>query len=155
MSELAVKLIAENKKTKDPFLDLGNCGLKYYLPKELADCVWLKSLNLGSYYSNEANKLIISLNLGESNYFKGTELISLEKLTGLQTLELSDNKISDIRFLEKLTGLQTLDLSSNQIRDISFLEKLTGLQTLDLSSNQISDIRFLEKLTGLQTLDLC
>jgi internalin A len=27
MSELALKLIAENKKTKSKSLDLGNCGL--------------------------------------------------------------------------------------------------------------------------------
>jgi internalin A len=42
--------------------------------------------------------------------------------------------------LEKLTGLTSLDLSSNQISDISFLEKLTGLTSLDLRSNQISDL---------------
>jgi internalin A len=37
MSKLALKLIAENKKTKAPFLDLGKCGLENYLPDELWD----------------------------------------------------------------------------------------------------------------------
>jgi Leucine-rich repeat (LRR) protein len=50
--------------------------------------------------------------------------------------------------LEKLTGLTSLYLSRNQISDWRFLENLTGLTSLDLSSNQISDGRFLEKLTG-------
>ncbi len=45
MSELALKLIAENKKTRDTYLDLGNCGLKK-LPPELGELVWLKYLIL-------------------------------------------------------------------------------------------------------------
>jgi internalin A len=44
MSLLAQQLIAENKATKNPFLDLGNCGLTE-LPDELFDCVWLENLN--------------------------------------------------------------------------------------------------------------
>jgi internalin A len=107
MSELALKLIAENKITKDPFLDLGNCGLVGRLPDELFDCVWLKKLNLGEYYRDKANqKWINSVNEGEKNTFKGNELSILEKLTGLQSLNLVENQILDIHFLEKLTGLQ-------------------------------------------------
>ncbi|GAB3518018.1 hypothetical protein [Emticicia fontis] len=48
MSELALRLIEENKKTKDTFLDLGKCGLEYELPKKLLDCVWLEKLCLMS-----------------------------------------------------------------------------------------------------------
>ena len=155
MSILALELIAENKKTKNPFLDLGNCGLVNYLPDELFDCVWLQRLNLGVYYRDEIKKhLIETTNKESSNIFTGKELAILEKLTDLQSLDLSSNQISNIRFLEKLTGLQSLSLRFNQISDYSFIEKLTGLQSLDLSYNQISDIRFLEKLTGLQSLDL-
>lgn len=44
MSDRARQLIAENKRTKNPFLDLGNCGLENELPKELLDCVWLEEL---------------------------------------------------------------------------------------------------------------
>lgn len=40
-------------------------------------------------------------------------------MSGLQYLDISGNKISDIRFLENLTNLQFLDLSNNQIADIS------------------------------------
>ena len=46
MSELALQLIAENKRVKATYLDLGKCGLTA-LPKELAELVWLETLNLG------------------------------------------------------------------------------------------------------------
>ncbi|MEA5402281.1 leucine-rich repeat domain-containing protein [Arcicella sp. DC2W] len=155
MSELALQLIAENKKTKSPFLDLGNCGLEYYLPNELLDCVWLKQLNLGSlYYNISKQKWEETSNRQQGNRFSGSELIILEKLTNLNSLDLSDNKITDIRFLEKLTSLKSLDLSDNQITDNRFFEKLTNLNSLDLSSNKIKSIRFLEKLTNLNSLTL-
>ena len=38
------------------------------------------------------------------------ELFELEKLSGLQSLNLNGNQISDLRPLEKLTGLKSLDL---------------------------------------------
>lgn len=47
MSELALKLIAENKRTRSPFLDLGNCGLTE-VPVEIAELVWLEELSFAS-----------------------------------------------------------------------------------------------------------
>ena len=44
MSELARQLIAENKRTKATFLDLGNCGLTE-LPAEIGELVWLEGLS--------------------------------------------------------------------------------------------------------------
>ncbi len=38
MSELALRLIEENKKTRAPFLDLGNCGLTE-VPTEIGELV--------------------------------------------------------------------------------------------------------------------
>lgn len=49
MSELALKLIAENKETHSPFLDLGNCGLTE-VPKEITDLVWLEELSFASVW---------------------------------------------------------------------------------------------------------
>lgn len=51
MSEFALQLIEENKRTKSTFLDLGNCGLNE-LPDELFECEWLEELNLGDWYWN-------------------------------------------------------------------------------------------------------
>ena len=47
MSELALKLIAENKKTRATFLDLGNCGLTE-VPECCGKLVWLKELSFAS-----------------------------------------------------------------------------------------------------------
>ena len=50
MSELALKLIAENKKTRSPFLDLGNCGLTE-VPQEIGELVWLEELSFASEWT--------------------------------------------------------------------------------------------------------
>ncbi len=63
----------------------------------------------------------------------------LRELSGLQTLYLSRNPITNYSFLKELSGLQTLDLSNNQLTDVSFLRELSGLQTLYLSNNQIAE----------------
>ena len=50
MSELALKLIAENIKTRSPFLDLGNCGL-IEVPQEIGELVWLEELSFASEWT--------------------------------------------------------------------------------------------------------
>ncbi|UTA69064.1 leucine-rich repeat domain-containing protein [Emticicia sp. 21SJ11W-3] len=155
MSELALQLIEENKRTKEPFLDLGNCGLRGELPKELSDCIWLERLNLGDYYYDFIkNQSVKSKNPKATNKFSGRNFDILQNLTQLHSLDLSSNQIQDISFLQNLSQLHSLDLSSNQIQDISFLQNLSQLQSLDLSSNQIQDISFLQNLSQLQSLDL-
>ena len=175
-------LIKECREKRNPYLDLGRCGITDLndLP-ELFECNHLETLILSNeWWDFEGNNRTESRNKGQNNKlesippeianlhnlmtliicgeigndWKISDCSFLEKLTGLQSLYLSNNQISDISFLEKLTGLQSLYLSYNQISDSSFLEKLTGLQSLYLSKNQISDFSFLEKLTGLQYLYL-
>ena len=46
----ALQLIAENKRTKANFLDLGNCGLTE-VPAEVGELVWLESLSFASDWS--------------------------------------------------------------------------------------------------------
>ncbi len=81
-------------------------------------------------------------------------LPEIKQLTGLTTLDLSGNQISDIAVLGQLSGLTKLNLSGNQISDIAVLGQLSGLTTLYLIGNQISDITVLAQLTGLTTLYL-
>lgn len=47
MSELALQIIAENKKSKAKTLDLGNCGLTE-IPAEALECEWIEELILGA-----------------------------------------------------------------------------------------------------------
>ena len=178
MSELALKLIAENKKTKDTFLDLGICGLTN-LPDELFELTWLEELNLGEFYRergqselkktnnnqnenqiHEKSRNVVRLanlkNLTSLQLY-GNDFVNasfLSDLTGLTNLDISGNKIADISFFSNLNGLTSLDLSYNQITDISFLEGLKSLTRLDLNNNQITDFSFLEELKSLTSLDL-
>jgi internalin A len=155
MSELALQLIAENKKTRATRLDLGNCGLTE-LPLEVLECVWVEELILSSKWwdydlEKNENSRQTSQNKGEAN--KITALPpNLINLTLLKKLVISRNQISDLSPIEHLTKLQILLCNSNQIADLSPIAHLTNLQQLDCSSNQISDLSPIATLTNLQTL---
>ncbi|MBI9060635.1 MAG: leucine-rich repeat domain-containing protein [Marinilabiliaceae bacterium] len=181
MSDLALKLIAKEKKERTGKLDLGNCGLTDF-PKELFELTWLEELSFSVFrWGDEKKDWVISYNNAEENEFTNETLPDgfknfkklkrffyssflnqwrlktchqLEMMTMLEVLDLSDNQIWDISYLENLTELRILDISSNQINDYSVLEKLPNLQSLYLSDNQISDISFLENISDLQSLDL-
>ena len=75
-------------------------------------------------------------------------------LTGLTSLTLIGNSISDISALADLTALENLYLSDNSVSDISALEGITSLTEIYLSDNSISDISALEGLTNLTYLTL-
>lgn len=153
MRTSALQLIEENKRTKEPFLDLGHCSLKNELPEELLDCVWLKELNLGwGYIRYEPYESVDIVNNGELNKFHGSGLSVLEKLPQLESLYINDSSIQDISSLQNLIQLQYLGLFRNQIKDISPLKNLAQIQHLLLSENQIEDISSIQnmkQLTGL------
>jgi internalin A len=97
MSELALQLIAENKRTKDTFLDLGNCGLENELPDELFDCTWLEGLNLGSqYYHVVSDKIIYSMNNGKHNFLKNCADARFTRFECLRRLYLHGLGIEDL-----------------------------------------------------------
>jgi hypothetical protein len=49
MSDVALQLIAENKKTRATFLDLGDLNL-IEIPAEIQELVWLEVLTLASVW---------------------------------------------------------------------------------------------------------
>jgi internalin A len=168
MSELALKLIAENKAKRErgedaSYLDLGNCGLRE-LP-DLSGMEWVETLILSTRwqeYDVEINDWVWfkSQNGGGSNIINKTPSTP-PNWPQLRKLVACSLGISDGRFLGNLTGLTSLNLNFNKIHDISFLGKLTGLTTLSLGNdyriiyqNHISNISFLGKLTGLTVLNL-
>src|SRR4051812_3326787 len=85
-TELALELISENKRTRSPFLDLGNCGLTHF-PPELAELPWLETLVLGTDW-HERNRFTPSRNEGEKNDF-GSKQAQLAPLT-LRRLHIED-----------------------------------------------------------------
>ena len=122
------KLIKKCKKTQNPYLDLGKCEITDLneLP-ELFECIHLEALILSnSWRENDIRKE--SSNKGENNILFSIpeEISNLKKLTHLILGDWESSwRISDYSFLEKMTGLQFLDLSRNQIKEIpEFIFKL-------------------------------
>ena len=69
-------------------------------------------------------------------------------------VDLSDNRIADLRLLENLGMIEMLNLSDNRITDIDALEYLTNLRELNLANNRIKDISPLFSLENLEFVDL-
>ena len=85
------------------------------------------------------------------------DLSWLTNLYCLETLDLSDNEISNIYILQYTRSrftLKSLDLSDNAIQDITALINLTSLETLDLSGNVVNSLAPIMGLTSLRTVDL-
>jgi hypothetical protein len=78
----------------------------------------------------------------------------IAKLTGLQSLELENTKITDLAPLAGMKELYVLRLSNNQITDLVPLAGMTGLQTLTLNNTWVTDLAPLAGMTGLRTLYL-
>jgi Leucine-rich repeat (LRR) protein len=177
MTELALKLIAENKRSKAPYLDLGKCGLEV-LPKELAELVWLEVLNLGHEWHDwgsngyqhtgsknrgEANKalrdisLLANLPLLRVVALNDTAVTDLAPLAGLRQLRNINAWGCPLPDLVAVAGIQTLQVllcTSKLIQDLAPLSGLSALQHLYLNSTQVRDLSPLSGLFALQELSL-
>lgn len=69
-------------------------------------------------------------------------------------VDLSDNRIADLRLIENLGMIEMLNLSDNRITDIDSLEYLTNLRELNIANNRIQDISPLFSLENLEFVDL-
>ncbi|MDE7261979.1 MAG: leucine-rich repeat domain-containing protein [Oscillospiraceae bacterium] len=73
----------------------------------------------------------------------------LDKLTGLEKLDLSGCGAEDVSSLQGLAGLTWLDLSGNDISDLSPLAGLDNLTYLKLTGNRVGDYSPVEGRAGL------
>jgi Leucine-rich repeat (LRR) protein len=154
MSDLAMRLIAENKRTRDTFLDLGNCGLRK-VPGEVGELVWLEDLSFASrWFEWDGRKWQQkeSRNTGEQNQL--TDLAPLAGLSALQSLYLSRTQVTDLAPLAGLSALQSLFVWHTQVTDLGPLADLSALQTLNFSDTMVTDLAPLAGLSSLQTLDV-
>jgi internalin A len=164
MSEIALKLIAQNKKTKNPILDLGNCGLTEF-PMEVLECTHLEDLNLKTnYWDSELNQLISSSNAGQPNSI--SVIPSLEVLPKLKKLRIggfwdeiqsrynqdSNWALENLAFIQNNPKLQILNFTGCSVSDLIPLMWLTELKALAFSHNQVSDLGPVEQLTKLTSL---
>jgi len=95
-----------------------------------------------------------TLKLSNKGIIDISKIYWLDKLKNLRKLDLSGNKIIEIRGLETLKNLEILNLSRNNISQINGLEKLSKLKKLDLFENDIVKIEGLEQLNKLEELSL-
>lgn len=161
MSELALKLIAENKQNRSPTLDLGNCGLTR-IPDQLAELVWLEEVSFSNewwniddissiHHKTENNGSINNIqNLAtDSDVF--SNLVNIKKiyLCGSYRNQFS---LDDLTPLNNIGTLKQLFISNTQIKDLSPLSNHSSLQRLVASSTQISDLSPLRTLKLLQKL---
>ena len=83
------------------------------------------------------------------------DLQGIQMLTGLETLDLSGNKLEVIAQLGDLKdSLKSLNLSDNLIKETGPLSLLTNLTSLDVSGNQIEDGGGIANLTNLTALNI-
>ena len=82
------------------------------------------------------------------------DLQPLAPLTGLNELDVGDNRIGDLQPLAGLFNLTVLRADRNRIADLSPLASLAALEALDLGANQVRDLHPLVSMTQLRTLRL-
>ena len=165
MSELALRLIAENKKTKNPILDLGNCGLTEF-PMEVLECTHLEELNFKTnYWDGEGGNENYSSNEGQPNLI--TIIPDLKELSYLKKLRLGGSKdaktgeykensfwaLQSLDFVKYTPALQVLDISFCKVASLAPLKLLNNLSELDFSFNYVSDLEPLKQLDYLSDLD--
>lgn len=107
----------------------------------------LTELNRLSIRNPKGEKSDLSV-LGEMN------TVTLGGLTGLHSLDLSDNSISDITPLANLSRLKQLLLSQNEVCDLTPLASLKNLFCLFLDENRVCDISPLAELSHLKQAEL-
>ena len=176
MSELALRLIEENKKTRATFLVLGNCGLTE-VPEEIGELMWLEGLsfakefwegntrkkskntgsnnnitNLPKSFSNLHTLKSLFLNGDSTSTFDIEDLSSLSSLVNLKTLSIWQTRVSNISCLSKLINLQSLNISQTLVDDLMLISELVNLRRLYISKMKISDLYPLAKLLNLHTL---
>jgi Leucine-rich repeat (LRR) protein len=94
---------------------------------------------------------LVSLNLSGNAL---TELSPLRSLVHLRHLDLAENQVGPLGPLSGLAGLTELNLSGNRVTDLWPLSSLLSLVWLDLGDNRLIDATPLAGLTRLQTLYL-
>lgn len=142
--------IAENKESKDKFLNLGDCGLRE-IPAEVGDLVWLERLSLApEWHEIRADSLRISQMVGVGEANSVADLSPLARLPRLRALDLAGGE--DLGSLAGLSGLEQLALPGIQVQSLAPLACLPRLKALYFIETQVADMSHLADLSGVQGL---
>lgn len=113
----------------------------------------------GKITAGEAAK-VEELYLGnefQDKFPKGSQIANLggiEHFINLKRLDISWNRIKDIKKLSGLTRLEYLKAFGNQISSVKPLENLVGLTSLNIGGNKLTKIDALRNLVNLTELRL-
>jgi internalin A len=107
------------------------------------DAAAVENLNLGNEWQDKFPKGSQISNLGGIEYF-----------INLKSLDISWNKIKDIKKLAVLTKLECLRAYGNQISNIAPLAGLINMNNLNIGGNKVSKIDALKNLVNLTSLYL-
>merc|ERR1712203_1292828 len=85
----------------------------------------------------------------------GGEIVGLtEEFSALETLDLQNASLTNIKLFPKLANLTKLDLSGNRLsKGLEVLKDCPSLKSLSLSNNKLKEISTLEPLKDLQHLE--
>ncbi len=83
---------------------------------------------------NLKNTLLEKYDIDEDNRITEHDMINLE------SIDIKNKNVQNIKGLEYATNMKYLDLSNNQIVDLSPLSKLTELKYVYLTNNKVKDI---------------
>lgn len=132
----------------------------------LSSCVNMKTLSLkvNGYYEQDADGAYTG------KYIALSDLSFTSKMSALEFLDVSSNRITTLKGLEKHTALRELIADFNHITDASALVSCRSLKTLSLAGNSyyetdefgqpaenrvgLSDISFAASLSYLETLNI-
>lgn len=94
------------------------------------------------------------LDLSKNDLISLNSRVFPDTFSSLESLTLSDNRLSKINPVAKLDGLKLLDISTNAVAIIEPLESLANLVALKTGNNKISNLDPLGKLSNLEYIDL-
>lgn len=82
------------------------------------------------------------------------DISGIGRLSSLESLSLSDNRLSSLNSLSSLSNLTFLQVSGNSISDLSPLKGMSKLKNLYIDGNPVTDLSPLYSLTSLRTLSM-
>lgn len=97
---------------------------------------------------DSASLVLVEMDLTDS------DISGIGRLTSLESLSLSDNRLTSLGPVSQLTGLTFLQVSGNSISDLSPIRGLTKLKNLYIDGNPVTDFKPLYALTSLRTLSM-